>query len=577
MENNEAINSRIEINEHAASKYVLNDEQEEEEEEVTDNFNHSFYIGQNRNLIFNYNAFFRYYFVDFFSMTLGPLLIIPIAIIVMGLPGAKNMLYLPVSIQGWVIKLLIEHIFWLMNVVPLIEGILVLTGQRPTSNFDPIGEGLIIFICSLFAPLASAAKYGYMTKLKFETEILGSAENAVQPSINGSVDETKEAIGPWLAPLKDKLIGVEVKKALWRTGDPLDGKNFKLKLVDKDSNEDQSPLKRKIHNDGNEYNLEQVLISIVKRNNGKGIFQLQFTKYHFFSFLFIMGLMGSINPLYKNFVLNVPAFGSDWFEITASSLMVLGIGFGFVGFSLFRPLNGASGHLARSRKIIHDYNNLLLPPLYNNENLAMSNRMVNENNKSTKNDVVEVEKDAIGLINDKVPPIILTPDQIKIWARGRSALLMLGEIYWLRLSILVGSVFFEFFVFILFLLVQLILALLSNDGKMEISAFIVFISISIVLFVAFFGIVVLEGIRITYVNKRFRTKLLQRARHVSLLKIDHSEAVALELRNLAFEIDSELQSNPIRLLGLKLNLTMLESLIGGIGVVILGIYQTFTT
>ena len=120
-----------------------------------------------------------------------------------------------------------------------------------------------------------------------------------------------------------------VKKALWRTGDPLDGKNFKLKLVDKDSNEDQSPLKRKIHNDGNEYNLEQVLISIVKRNNGKGIFQLQFTKYHFFSFLFIMGLMGSINPLYKNFVLNVPAFGSDWFEITASSLMVLGIGFGF--------------------------------------------------------------------------------------------------------------------------------------------------------------------------------------------------------------------------------------------------------
>ena len=63
-----------------------------------------------------------------------------------------------------------------------------------------------------------------MTKLKFETEILGSAENAVQPSINGSVDETKEAIGPWLAPLKDKLIGVEVKKALWRTGDPLDGR-----------------------------------------------------------------------------------------------------------------------------------------------------------------------------------------------------------------------------------------------------------------------------------------------------------------------------------------------------------------
>ena len=59
----------------------------------------------------------------------------------------NNMLYLPVSIQGWVMIKTgeIEHIFLLMY-SPLIEGILVLTGQRPTSNFDPIGEGLIIFM-----------------------------------------------------------------------------------------------------------------------------------------------------------------------------------------------------------------------------------------------------------------------------------------------------------------------------------------------------------------------------------------------------------------------------------------------
>ena len=48
-------------------------------------------------------------------------------------------------------------------------------------------------------------------------------------------------------------------------------------------------------------------------------------------------------------------------------------------------------------------------------------------------------------------------------------------------------------------------------------------------------------------------------------------------RNLALVLESELQSNPIRLLGLKLNFTMMESLIGGLGVVVVGIYQIFTS
>ena len=73
-------------------------------------------------------------------------------------------------------------------------------------------------------------------------------------------------------------------------------------------------------------------------------------------------------------------------------LMVLGIGLGFVGNSLFRPLNGASGYLARSRKIIRDYINLFLPSFYNTESLATSNRMVNKDDKSIKNGgVVEMD------------------------------------------------------------------------------------------------------------------------------------------------------------------------------------------
>ena len=77
----------------------------------------------------------------------------------------------------------------------------------------------------------------------------------------------------------------------------------------------------------------------------------------------------------------------------------------------------------------------------------------------------------------------------------------------------------------------------------------------------------IEGMRLTYSRKIFRTKLLRRARHISLLNTEEAQDVAFELRKLANEIDSELSSHPVRLLGLKLNLTMMESLIGGLGVV----------
>ena len=126
-------------------------------------------------------------------------------------------------------------------------------------------------------------------------------------------------------------------------------------------------------------------------------------------------------------------------------------------------------------------------------------------------------------------------------------------------------------------MVQVIMALLSNDRNMQMSAFIIFISTSVVIFVGLFSLVVIEGIKITYANKKFRTNLLRRAQYITLLKTEESKEVAIELRNLALVLESELQSNPIRLLGLKLNFTMMESLIGGLGVVVVGIYQTFNS
>ena len=126
-----------------------------------------------------------------------------------------------------------------------------------------------------------------------------------------------------------------------------------------------------------------------------------------------------------------------------------------------------------------------------------------------------------------------------------------------------------------FLLVQLLLSILANQ-KLKLSAFMVIVSIIVLLFVMFFGLVVIEGMRLTYSRKIFRTKLLRRARHISLLNTEEAQDVAFELRKLANEIDSELSSHPVRLLGLKLNFTMMESLIGGLGVVMVGVYQMLT-
>ena len=60
-----------------------------------------------------------------------------------------------------------------------------------------------------------------------------------------------------------------------------------------------------------------------------------------------------------------------------------------------------------------------------------------------------------------------------------------------------------------------------------------------------------------------------------MLDTEEAQDVAFELRKLANEIDSELSSHPVRLLGLKLNHHD-ESLIGGLGVVMVGVYQMLT-
>ena len=92
-------NSKIDIiNEEngiiSSSKYTITSStilNAEEEFENNNNFK-----GQNRNLKLNYDAFFRYYFVDFTGSIIGPILNIPLAVAVFGVKGAKTMMYFTV-------------------------------------------------------------------------------------------------------------------------------------------------------------------------------------------------------------------------------------------------------------------------------------------------------------------------------------------------------------------------------------------------------------------------------------------------------------------------------------------------
>ena len=69
---------------------------------------------------------------------------------------------------------------------------------------------------------------------------------------------------------------------------------------------------------------------------------------------------------------------------------------------------------------------------------------------------------------------------------------------------------------------------------------------------------------LTRSKKLLRTLLLRKARHISLSEHIEKEAIEKELQNVAREIESELVSHPVKMLGMPLNFTMLESLIGAI-------------
>ena len=516
-----------------------------------------FFLGHSRRLSFNTNVFVRYYVVDMLSNGLGPLSWI-VAVPVFGRNGAINMTYLPNnSLKSWVVLTLMSLLFQFFSLVPLIETVLILTGVRTESNYNIFSEGLMVLVGMLIQPIPSGVKYAFMQEQRFKTEVLGPKVTA-RIVMNSDSDTTTDAIGQWVRPLPEGVLRSEVIRSLWRSGDPEDGQRLGLTLdkrrpIDRETGGGAEKSSFRL---GERISLERIMLGVIRRQSGK--MQWQFNrKFHPYIYFCAIAIIVSVNPLYKRFILGLPPFGSDTLEVLASVATMFNLCLILMAGTVLRPLICASGHLSRNRRILNDYTRLLLPSLDIGKGWAT--RM--------KGGVDGMgECDELGLLSRPVPTVEITKRSIKVWARGREALLEFGKVYWLRLSIFVGCLLIEVGFLVLVLFTQLILSLLLGT-RMQISAFVFIVAALLVIFVLLFGLVVLEGMHTTRSKKNLRTALLRTARHFSLSKAganDDAEGVESELRKVAMEIESELVSHPVKLLGMPLNFTMLESLVGAI-------------
>ena len=127
-------------------------------------------------------------------------------------------------------------------------------------------------------------------------------------------------------------------------------------------------------------------------------------------------------------------------------------------------------------------------------------------------------------------------------------------------------------------------------SRIQLTAFMLMAAAWVVAFSFGLGLVVWIGLRIIRERSHVRTLMLRRARSCLLLEKndvgidavdggdDDEQAglreVAAELRHLAYEMECEIESHKIRLLGLPLDTRMLESLLGGVVAISLVFYQS---
>lgn len=243
-------------------------------------------------------------------------------------------------------------------------------------------------------------------------------------------------------------------------------------------------------------------------------------------------------------VLGQPFFDTDAFGIVACVMAFLANLQFF--FFFFWAMFHTTGHMNRAADISEEYNRLLVP----------------------------VFDDT----SEKVAVLALTPENVRVWERGRQALLLYGHVYWLRLSWSTAFTAILESVLLAIVLVQLLLSLLQGN-PMRITGFVITVCLQVLIMSGGFSFVVLAGIGTMRRRRDYRTRVLRRGSELSLgtaLGPDdktNADAVVAELRNLAWVLESEMESHKVRMLGLPLNSRMLESLFGGVMAIGLVCYQ----
>lgn len=495
--------------------------------------------GESRRVTFQTRTFLKYYFVDILANLLGPFGFIA-AIPCWGLRASQNMKYTPSKCKDFVGSILVLGlVFWPLLYLPIIFGIVVASGVRPDSDFDPLAETVPLGLMLLLSPLASAFKYGFMPAERFRTQVMSEDLN-----VNEIWDGTVDAMNKWTTKLDDSVLDRELDTALWRSGCGSHDDGERLVFDKARASKDAVSLK-------------DLLRTTIQRNRTS--WQFSSTGYlRVLSFFFVFLPFGLIPAIFR--VARDRPFlgggsspsGSDSLEIAACvySILATAMMFHFSFWQIF----SSGGHLQRNLNISNDWLGLIVPNLdYNHQSIP------------------------------------LTAQNVRIWSRGREAILVFGKVYWLRLSWMTATSGFEGIVLLGILIMQLVMSLLGGI-RIQLTAFMLMAAAWVVAFSFGLGLVVWIGLRIIRERSHVRTLMLRRARSCLLLEKndvgidavdggdDDEQAglreVAAELRHLAYEMECEIESHKIRLLGLPLDTRMLESLLGGVIAISLVFYQS---
>ncbi len=441
----------------------------------------------------------------------------PLAACVWGRTGAVNMMYFPPPAcrPGTWIFLTVITVLAVANTFVLAEAVLVAAGLRPTSHFDPLSQGVIVLLLGFVPKLGSTFKYGYMQDHRFRTQVLGEASDTQTPRLGVGLDSDQSVDNTrrWVGRrLTDAMAVRELYQSAWRC------------RIDRDQFAAETLTMTAAAGGLARVPLVNVLREVETAMRPPWYMRGKWTR-----FLFNLGvsLPTMLIPVFWHYGQVEGRFllGADWLEIAATlaSLLAGTLSFGIL-FTFFLPIT--TSLLLRERTSLRRYHDLLL--------------------------------------RGRVAP---TAANLKAFGLGREVIMEFGKLYWLRASLITATCCVAFFILVALTLIQLLLALLRGT-TLVISPYLVVVCVVVVCFSVVFAFVVLEAIKTTRERMVMRTELLRMAR-----RLDDEDAAAL-CRSIAKELESELESHKVRLLGVPLNSRVLESLLGAIVAVAVVVWQS---